>query len=174
MISMISNELILLIGGYCSINDIYNLSLVSKVIANLKLYRLCMSHIVCYRFIGEYSYINFKKEIDYFKPYYSINYQYNLNNYLCDLFETLFNINDFNINSRRCYYRKYKFSLKYKNSLNILNILKDRYKLTKSSINNDNDNDKIRDYPRCHHVYRVCPVVYTHLKKHPNVLALIY
>ena len=55
---MISNELILHIGSFCSIKDIYNLSLTNKVISELKLYRLCMSHIFCHRYYGEYSSLN--------------------------------------------------------------------------------------------------------------------
>ena len=80
MISMISNELILHIGSYCSIQDIYNLSLVSKIIANQKLYRLCISHIVCHRYYGEYSsLIEFKYYLKDLNPINTSNYQYNLN-----------------------------------------------------------------------------------------------
>ena len=172
MISMMSNELILHIGSYCSIKDINSLSQICKVVADRKLYRLCISHIICYRLIGEYSYTEFKNQFKFFNPYDSLTYQYKLNDYIIDLFELLFKNECISNISDKYYYRKYKYSLKYKHSVNLLYILKDNYRMTKYNITYENE---IRDFPRCHHVYRVCPVAYTRLRKnHLNVLALIY
>jgi len=169
---MISNELILHIGSYCSIKDIYNLSLTSKVIAELKLYRLCISHIVCHRYYGEYSSLTeFKNYLKDLNPINTPYYQYNLNNYICDLVELLFNKECITV-SNKYYYKKYKFSLEYKHSFTLLYILKDYYRMTK---NNIKDKNELKDFPRCHHVYRVCPLAYNRLRQnHLNVLALIY
>ena len=169
---MIVKELILHIGSYCSIKDIYNFSLTSKNISEVKLYRLCISHIFCNRYYGEYSSITeFKNHLKDLNPTNLQNNKYNLNNYICDLTELLFN-NECITVSNKYYYKKYKFSIEYKHSFTLLYILKDYYRITK---NNIKDKNELKHFPRCHHVYRVCPVAYTRLRKnHLNILALIY
>lgn len=167
MIELISNELIIHIGSYCSINDIYNLSQTCKAVTTIKLYKLYMSPLICHRLIGEYCYKSLKNQMNDFEPYNSLKYQYTYRDYIEDIINAIFNQKF--ISTNLFYYRRYKFNLPYKHSRKLLQILKNTYKLTK---NNKDDKNELRYYPRCHHIYRICPTVYSKLSY--NVLALIY
>ena len=160
MMSMLSDELILLIGGNCSNNDICNLSQTSKNIAKLRLYRLCISNIFCYRFLGNCSYLMLKYEFINNIQYYKNSYSFC--DYIQDVYFFLFNtecINN-NINIKKIYY-----NLQYKQSYNIVRILRNRFTLTK-----DNCYKKYELYEGkfFHNVYRISAFVYRNIKKMDN------
>ena len=170
MLTFFPNELILKIGSYCSIKELCSLSEVCKIIAKLRLYRLCISNIACNRFCGTYSYKDLQREFnDFFNlsPYYT----YTCDEYIRDLYTILFN--DYLIYSNDYHRYKHKyFSIQYSHSLKLIEIIENKYRLTKNSIIYNN---KIKFIKRCHRIYRVCPIAYYKLRKrHINVLALIY
>lgn len=163
MINTLPSELILKVASYCSRIDIINFSFVCKIVAKLKLYRLCISNIVCYGFIGKHSYIDLQNELNDFIEH----YHYTFDEYIKDIYNILFTI------EYRCKCKKQLYNYKYKHSYKIKQIIQNDYKLTK---NNANDENILKCYNRCHGVYRINIFTYRLLRKNTglSILALIY
>ena len=170
MLILIPNKLILRINKYCSIKDLCNMSKVCKRIADLRLYRLCLSNIACKRFCGTNSYTDLQEEIMCF--FQTSDYIYTLDEYIRDLYTILFD--DYLLTHSKDYihFKPRYFTIQYSHSCEFIRIMYDEYKLTKNSINNNN---KLKMFRRCHKTYRVCSVAYHKLRQnHFSVLALIY
>jgi hypothetical protein len=167
MLSILPDNLILLIGGFCPVNNIYNLLQTCKYINNLRLYRFSIPYLICYRFTGKYCYNNFKNDLNdiliYFKNH---NYDYTFVNFIDDIHITLFNTPT--IHNDTYFYKKHKYNFKYKHSPLLLRIL-NGYK-----IKSNNGKNEIKYYDNCHHIYRVNLVVYNKLKNNKTILSLIY
>jgi len=172
MLTSIPKELILKISSYCSIPDLCSLSKVCKIIAELRLYRLCISNIACNRFCGTTSYKELQNELYECSSYYNYKEDEYIHEYIRDLYSILFD--DYLLTHSKDYihFKPRYFTIQYSHSIEFIKIMHNEYKLTKNSINNNN---KIKMFKRCHKTYRVCLTAYYNLRKyHFNVLALIY
>ena len=158
------DELIYKCAGFCSFKDLMSISYVNKKLNKLRLWRLSYGKIIESRWGS-----NLKEALIFINQ---LNAEcqketYSLNFYLNDLYYSIFN-ELINFQPRK--FRK--FSNTVKHSSNLIQIIRNNYKITKGI---KDDIHKLTKYPRCHEMCRVNPVVYNHLRRfHLNVLALIY
>ena len=169
MLILLPNEIIIKISSYCTVNELCGLSNVNHIIAKLRLYRLCISNVACKRLCGfdSYSKIQYELNSEWFYPH----NDYTLCHYISDLYSIFFNRTITTVNDY-IFYKKRKYTLEYKHSNKIKNILNNTYILTK---NNQYDDNHLTLYKRCHFVYRLNILTYNRLRLNNfNVLALIY
>ena len=167
--NIIPRELLVKIAGFCHIDDINSLSIITKYLANLRLYRLYIGYLVLQRFNGDYNIVTFQNDMRYYlSPVDSI--KYNLGNYLLDLEYLILGSDSIPL------YNKYRsvFYYKYIHSYLLKSILRGNESLETLSSKFKNSNEILYNN-RLHNVYRVSIVVYRLLKNnHSTVLALIY